>query len=513
MARFRKRISRRESPLACVSRFKSDPDGTQRRVLADLLRRASGTEWGRRLSFEDLARSSDIVQAYRDRVPVHEYEAYSDDICRVRNGAEDVFWPGGFSHFAVSSGTVSEGKIIPVSTEMLEKDRAFSIATAFSYLRAVDNPSLLFGRLLSVPGRIDEDMDNPGVMIGEVSGLLALFSPWYVRTFYEAVSREILFLPNWNRKLDAIVERTLSMDVRAVVMVPSWAIVLFRKLIDVYNRRHGTTVSTVSEIWPNLQVFFSGGVALSSYRQLLERQIGLDGMNFIESYGASEGFISFQEHPDDDDMLLHLDSGVYLEFVPMDDEPGCGRRLSISEVETGVRYQVFVTTCSGLWCYPMGDVVRFTSLDPYRIVVSGRTHEMIDRYGEAVYGDEAREALERACRATGATVRDYHVAPVIATAERLPGHEWLIEFETPPADLGTFSLEIDRHLQKVNRHYVIRREAEAFARPAISPLRPGTFHEWMKQNRRVVGAQTKVPRMRDCRKIAEAVLRISGNNP
>lgn len=513
MARFRKSISHLESPLARVRRFKSDPAGTQRRLLVDLLGRASGTEWGRRLSFEDVARSSDVVQAYRDRVPVHEHEAYSDDISRVRRGAEDVFWPGGFRHFAVSSGTVSEGNMIPVSIEMLEKDRAFSFATAFSYLRAVENPSLLFGRLLSVPGRIDEDKGNPGVMIGEVSGLLALFSPWYVRTFFEAVPRKMLFLPNWDRKLDAIVEHTLSMDIRAVVMVPSWAIVLFRKLIVAYNLRHGTTVSTVRDVWPNLQVFFSGGVALSSYRQLLEQQIGLDAMNFIESYGASEGFFSFQEHPDDEDMLLHLDSGVYLEFSPMDDRPGRGGRLSISEVETGVRYQVFVTTCSGLWCYPVGDVVRFTSLDPYRIVVAGRTGEMIDRYGEAVYGDEAREALERACLATGATVRDYHVAPIIATADRLPGHEWLIEFEAPPSDLAAFSVEIDRHLQRVNRHYVIRREAEAFTRPEIVPLRPGTFREWMKQNRTVVSVQTKVPRMRDGREIAEDVLRISGNNP
>ncbi len=504
--------TRLESPLSTVRRFKSDPVGTQERLLRDLLTRATHTEWGRRFGFGELARAADAVRIYQNRVPLHGYDAYQKDVRRVRYGEEDVFWPGGFRHFAVSSGTASDGTIIPVSVEMLEKDRRFSLAVAQSYIRATHDPRFLFGRFLSIPGRIDEDEGNPGVMIGEVSGLLALFSPWYIKRFYEAVSHDILFLPHWDHKLDAIIDATVSMDIRAIAMVPSWAIVLFPRLIDRYNHRYSMRARTVNEIWPNLQVFFSGGVALSSYHDLLEHQIGKVDMHFIESYGASEGFVSFQEHPNDKDMLVHLDNGVFLEFVGVEENSETPSRLTIADVETGIRYQIYVTTCSGLWSYAVGDVVRFTCLNPHKIVVSGRTNEMIDVYGEAVYGDETREALERACRVTGASVRDYHVAPVEASADRLPGHQWLIEFETPPPDYEEFSVEIDRYLQEVNRHYVIRREAEAFAIPEIIALPKGTFYDWLKKNRRTVSAQTKVPRMRDDRRIAEDVLRISGNN-
>jgi hypothetical protein len=211
-------------------------------------------------------------------------------------------------------------------------------------------------------------------------------------------------------------------------------------------------------------------------------------------------------------MLLHLDNGVFFEFVRRDDVSDPPARYSIAEVEPEVPYQVLVSTCSGLWAYGVGDVVRFTSTSPHRIVVAGRTNEVLDVYGEAVYGEEAREAIERACRATGASVRDYHVAPIALSDTRMPGHQWLVEFEVPPLELSAFAAEIDKYLQAVNRHYVIRREAEAFTGPEVVALRRGTYYTWLEHNRPAVSAQSKVPRMSDDRQIADEVLSISENN-
>ena len=496
------------SPLATIRDFKDNPIGTQVAVLRDLMHRASKTEWGLRFGFSEIAAAPNPMDIYRERMPIHSYEAFRSDVERIRKGEQDITWPGSFNHFAISSGTASAGKIIPLSNRMLTINRKFTLAVALSYFEATADPSFFMGRLLSIPGRVEEDPHHPGSMIGEVSGLQFLFAPWAVKKFYQAVPQEILFLPNWEQKLDAMVQHTLHMDIRAIAMVPSWAIVLFRKLIAAYNKETGSNVQSVSEVWPNLKVFFSGGVALSSYRALLEQQVG-GPLDFMESYGASEGYISFQDDPTTDDMLMHLDSGVYFEFEPLD---GTRKRISLEGVETGIRYRILVSTCSGLWGYEVGDVIKFTSVNPYRIVVSGRTSEMLDKYGEAVYGDEARAALRKACELTGAKIANFHISPLPVSSETLPGHEWLIEFESDPHDENKFSQIIDDYLQEVNRHYVIRREAGAFLPPSISSLNQGTFYSWLLKTKKTVSAQTKIPRMSEEREIADALLSISGNN-
>lgn len=496
------------SQLKDVERFKQHPVETQERVLKHLLVSASGTEWGQRYGFSEIARAVHPMDVYRERMPINSYEAFRADIDRIRKGEANITWPGQFSHFAVSSGTASAGKIIPLSEEMLTINKRFTLTVALSYYQFKADASFFWGKLLSIPGRIEPDTVRSTSMIGEVSGLQFLFAPWAVKKFYQAVPEQLLFLPNWEKKLDAIVDHTLELDIRAIAMVPSWGIVLFRKLIEAYNQRNQTSVQTIAEIWPNLKVFFSGGVALSSYKSLLEQQVG-SPLDFVENYGASEGYISFQDNPTLDDMLMHLDSGVYFEFEPVDES---GPRVSISDVQTGIRYRIFVSTCSGLWGYEVGDIVKFTSVSPHRIVVAGRTSEMLDKYGEAVYGDEARAALRLACEKTGAKVGNFHICPLPVTSNTLPGHEWLIEFETLPDSLDGFSATIDGYLQEVNRHYVIRREAGAFLPPKISSLSQGTYFDWLKQTKKRVSAQTKVPRMSEEREIADTLLRISGNN-
>ncbi|WP_243664968.1 GH3 family domain-containing protein, partial [Rhodothermus marinus] len=282
---------------------------------------------------------------------------------------------------------------------MLRADRRFSIEVGLNYLLQSGHPNFLKGRHLTLPGRADEDPRHPGTWAGEISGLVARYAPWYVRLCYQAVPDQVLMLPNWEEKLRAIARYTVQQDIRLVVMAPTWGLVLFKLLLEEASRKRGRPVATVREVWPNLQVFISGGVALSSYRTLLEELIGEPAPDFVETYGASEGFFAFQSTLDDPAMLLHLDNGIFYEFVPLEarhrpDPP----RHTIATVEPGVRYALYVTTCSGLWSYAMRDVVRFTQTDPPRLVVAGRTGEMLDLYGEAVFGDEARAALEEACR-------------------------------------------------------------------------------------------------------------------
>lgn len=505
-------LLRSVGPLKTVEQFTEHPVETQTAVLRDLLRRAAGTEWGRRYGFGDIAHSANVVDAYQSAVPLHDYDDLRKDAIRMREGASDVIWPGRFKYFAVSSGTVSDGKIIPVSREMVEKDRAFSMGAGINYIAKTNNLKVLNGAHLTLPGRIEEDPNYPGTLVGEISGLLAEHAPEFFRALYQAVPNEVAFLPNWEQKLRAIAERTVDQDIRMLVMAPTWALVLFDHLLAVYNEEHAGTATTVAEVWPNLQLFISGGVALRSYRDLLEAQIGRD-IDFIETYGASEGFFSFQNDLADPAMLLHLDNGVFFEFVRLDelhdDDP---RRYTIANVEPDVRYALYVTTCSGLWSYAVGDVVRFTQTFPHKILVAGRTSEMLDKYGEALFGEEARAALNKACEATGAHVSDYHIAPRPVTNGALPTHQWLIEFEKGPDDVAAFAAVIDEHLQAVNRHYQIRREARAFGAPQIEALPDGTFYRWLEQTRDRISGQTKVPRMSEDRDVAEGVLAAAGNN-
>ena len=497
-------------PLRAVKRFAAAPVEAQTRLLRRLLQQATATEWGRRFGFADLARAPDVAAAYQARVPLHHYDALRTDVERIRRGAADVMWPGRFTHFAVSSGTASAGKIIPVSHEMLVKNRRFSVGVGLQYLAATGKARFLFGKHLTLPGRIEEDPAFPGAVIGEVSGLQAEYAPWYFKHGLQALPNEVAFLPHWEHKLDTIVARAMDLDVRMLVMAPTWALVLFKLLIERYNARRGASATTVGEVWPNLQVFISGGVALSSYRAVLEQQIGLPGFDFLETYGASEGFFSFQTDLDDPAMLLHLDNGVYYEFVKRDELNNENpKRYTIAEVEPDVRYAPFLTTCSGLWAYGLGDVVRFTQTTPHKILVAGRTSEMIDTYGEAVFGEEARAAFERACRETGAQVIDFHVAPRPVGLDRLPAHQWLVEFEKEPESLAAFAIVIDQSLQAVNRHYQIRREARAFGLPEIVPVPRGTFYAWLKKTKGAISGQTKVPRLSPERHVADGVLALA----
>ena len=295
-------------PLQRVAEFKDRPVATQRTLLRRLLRTAADTEWGRRYGFSEIADAPDVIGAYQERVPLHTYDDIEDDVKRVREGTPDVMWPGRVTNFAVSSGTVSDGKIIPITQETIDHNRTFSVGTGLHYLKETLDGRFFLGNHLTLPGRVEEDPDYPGTLAGEISGILAENAPDFFSAFFQAVPNEVAFIPNWEEKLRAIAERTVDQDIRLLVMAPTWALTLFDELLSIYNERHADTARTIGDVWPNLQLFIAGGVPLRSYRDLLEAKIGKD-IDFIETYGASEGFFSFQDELDDPAMLLHLEIG------------------------------------------------------------------------------------------------------------------------------------------------------------------------------------------------------------
>ena len=492
------------------SQNRQPPKKVQQNLLRRLLRRASATEWGIKFGFKDLVRHEDLISAYQARIPLHSYEDLQHDVDRIRGGSSDVLWPGQTVHFAVSSGTTAAGKIIPVTRDMLRLNRRFTLEIGLTYLFNTGDIGLFNGKHMALPGYIEEDPSFPGTLIGEVSGLQALFAPRIYR-FLQALPDAIITEPDWDRKLRAIADRAIDLDIRMVAMAPSWAVVLFQLLIDRYNKKHGRNVSTVSEIWPNFKLYISGGVALSSYRALLEQQIGRSDYNFVESYGASEGFFSFQNTLQDNSMLLHLNNGVFFEFIRLHEiNADAPVRYTIADVELDERYVPVLTTCSGLWAYVLGDVVRFTQLSPHKIVVAGRTSEMLDRYGEAVFGEDAQLSITEACNATEAHLRDYHVTTRAPIVDQMPAMEWLIEFDRPPSDLQHFIRVLDAHLIQINRHYAIRREARAFSAPELIVVPVGTFHSWLRRSRATIGGQTKVPRMIESPNVRDGILSEAG---
>ena len=501
----------RPTPLRRIDEFLADPILVQRKVLWSLLSRAQDTEWGRRFDFAGILTSENIAAEYRARVPVHRYQDIQDSCGAMRAGVPDVMWPGKILNFAASSGTTSEGRIIPISDDTLKHNRSFSVGVGLNYLTRSGHSDFLFGKLLMLPGWIENDTVNPAARLGQISGILAENAPVYMKKLQRAIPDKLATIPDWEEKMAAITDHVLDKNISMAAFAPSWGQVLFRMALDRYNKKHEKKVRYISEIWPNLRLIITGGVALDSYRGILGNLIGDTKVDLLETYGASEGFMSYQHDSDDRDMTLHLNCGVYHEYVKLDElRTNNPRRYQLDEVELDVRYAPIISSTSGLWAYELGDVVKFTQLNPYKIRVTGRTVEMLDKYGEAVFGEEAHDALRQACAITDASVLAYHVTHTPDDSDRIPAHQWLIEFDRDPADLAEFSNTLDAKLREAGHHYDDRREGMAFGPPEVIALPEGTFHKWIASSGKRVTAQTKIPRMNEHRVVADAVLGLPG---
>ncbi|GAB4416515.1 MAG: GH3 auxin-responsive promoter family protein [Bacteroidia bacterium] len=487
--------------LEQVQRFMEHPLEVQEQMFYQLIGQAKDTAWGRTYGYADAINP----ETYRQRVPVRNYEALYPWIERAFNGESDVLWPGRVSWFSKSSGTTNDkSKFIPVSEASMEDCHYKAGQDMLAiYLDQRPDSKLFTGKALSIGGSHTPSPTRPDVHLGDVSAVLTENLP----IFYELIRtprKEVALLPDWEAKLEAMLREVGNEDVTSIAGVPTWTLVLIRRLMEQAGTRN------LLDIWPNLELYCHGGVSFEPYREQFRGIIPGSQMNYMDCYNASEGFFGLQDRLDHPDLLLLLDYGIYYEFIPVEEwDKEFPRTHTLAEVELGRNYAVVISTNAGLWRYKIGDTVAFTSRYPYRFRITGRTKQYINAFGEELMVDNAEQAIAEAARATGALVRNYTVAPIYFSGDAgKGGHEWLIEYETLPDDQARFEVVLDQHLKTLNSDYEAKRQGGlALEAPRVRVMPAGTFHQWMKR-RGKLGGQHKVPRLSNTRDYVEDILQM-----
>jgi hypothetical protein len=474
------------------------PVEVQEELFEKLIKSAALTEFGIDHSFLSIK----TVEDFKKAVPVRSYEDFKPYIDRLRDGEQGVLWPSKLKWFAKSSGTTSgRSKYIPVTKEALE-DCHYAGGKDLLALYYHQNPEakLYSGKHLVMGGSSSINHYSKDCYTGDLSSIIIRNLPIWVE-LRRTPNREIALMDNWEEKIQRIAQLTMHEDVHLVAGVPSWTLVLFNRILELTGKKH------MVDVWPNLEMFMHGGVSFKPYHQQFEQVIGKEGMHYVETYNASEGFFGIQDRMGSDDLLLMLDYGIFYEFMPMEeiDKPD-PQTLSLEEVEINKNYALVISTNAGLWRYLIGDTVKFTSINPYRIQVSGRTKHFINVFGEELIVENAADAIQHASSATESRVTDYTVAPIFMENGDSGKHEWLIEFETEPESLEGFIKQLDLRLQELNSDYAAKRSANlTLSLPEVRILPKGTFYNWLKSKGKL-GGQHKVPRLCNERKYADDIL-------
>ena len=486
----------------------------QRAVLRHLVATARDTEYGREHGFATIKGYDDFVKLN----PVNTYEELKGRIDRMRHGERDVLWPGRVKWYAKSSGTTNDkSKFIPVSEEGLQKIHyAGGRDSVVLYLRNNPQSRMFDGRGLILGGSHAPNYNLPGSLVGDLSAILIEnINP--LVNLIRVPKKQTALLSDFEVKRDRIAREAMTKNVTNISGVPSWMLSVLNRIMELTGKTH------LEEVWPNLEVFFHGGVAFTPYRKQYEQLITSPRMHYMETYNASEGFFGIQDDPADKAMLLMLDYGVFYEFQELSGNSGESRNSGHSGesgqsaapivplwgVEAGKNYAMLITTSCGLWRYMIGDTIRFTSTNPYKFVISGRTKSFINAFGEELIVDNAEQGLAYACDMTGAEVLEYTAAPVFMDAQAKCRHQWLVEFSKSPNDLAQFADLLDRKLQELNSDYEAKRHKDiTLQHLELIAARPGLFNEWMKQ-RGKLGGQHKVPRLSNSREHIDVLLSLN----
>ncbi len=468
----------------------------QRQVLSHLVNRAKDTEYGRYHRFDSMKTYDDFVHC----CPVNSYEELKAQIDRMRHGEEDVLWPGHVKWYAKSSGTTNDkSKFIPVSKEGLKRIhyKGGADVVAF-YLRNNPQSRMFDGRGLILGGSHQPNYNLPDSLVGDLSAILIEnINP--VVNMVRVPSKQTALLSDFEVKRDRIAREAMKKNVTNLSGVPSWMLSVLNRVMELSGKKH------LEEVWPNLEVFFHGGVAFTPYREQYQQLITSPKMHYMETYNASEGFFGIQDDPADKSMLLMLDYDVFYEFQEM----GSDTIVPLWGVEKGKNYAMIISTSCGLWRYMIGDTVQFTSTNPYKFIISGRTKSFINAFGEELIVDNAEQGLAYACQQTGAQVLEYTAAPVFMDQNAKCRHQWLIEFSTPPSNLQQFADLLDTRLQQVNSDYEAKRYKNiTLQHLEIIEARPGLFNDWLKQKGKL-GGQHKVPRLSNTREHMEELLELN----
>ncbi len=468
------------------------PVRTQQKVFNELLEKGSKTLFGKDHSFDSIRTHEDFVKA----VPIRDYEALRSYVDKVVEGNEDILWPGLPIYFAKTSGTTSGAKYIPITAESIKEQVRASRNAILNYIRETGYTGFVDGKWIFLQGSPELDEKN-GIKLGRLSGISAHYVPNYLQT-NRLPSWETNCIEDWETKVDKIVEETTAENMTLIAGIPSWVQMYFERLIEHSGQK-------VGDLFKNFKLFIYGGVNYEPYRAKFENLIGRR-VDSIELFPASEGFFAYQDSQTEKGMLLLLDAGIFYEFVPADEffEEN-RRRLTIAEVELGVNYVMIISTNAGLWAYNLGDTIAFTSLEPYRVIVSGRIKHFISAFGEHVIAKEVEEAMQKAISSSDAVVNEFTVAPRINPQEdELPYHEWFVEFEQPPSDMETFISVLDHSLQEQNSYYFDLIDGKILQRLKVRQVPPGGFQTYMKSIGKL-GGQNKVQRLANDRKIADVL--------
>ncbi len=481
-----------------IELFMKYPVEVQNELFSSLIDQAALTRFGIEHGFSTIKTIDDFKKA----VPIRNYEAFLPYINLMRDGQQNVAWPSRLKWFAKSSGTTdAKSKFIPVTKEALEEChyKGGKDLLALYYLQKPD-AKVYKGKHLVLGGSSKVNMFNDEGYTGDLSAIIIKNLPIWAE-LRRTPSRDIALMDNWEEKIERIAQSTISDDVYMIAGVPSWTLVLLKRIIEITGK------NDIKEIWPNLELFWHGGVSFKPYRDQFKKLIPSADMNYVETYNASEGFFGIQDRLGHDDMLLMLDYGIFYEFMPMTEygKPN-PRTVTLKDVEVGLNYALIISTNGGLWRYLVGDTVKFTSTVPYRIQVSGRTKHYINAFGEELMVENADSALHKASEATGALVRDYTAAPVYMSDEGSGAHEWLIEFDQAPDDLEKFTLLLDNALKAANSDYEAKRNFDfILKKPIVHAMPSGTFYNWLKHKDKL-GGQNKVPRLSNERGLVEELL-------
>jgi len=484
-----------------IEAWMNNPLNAQRDVLQSLVTEAQYTEFGRKYNFPELFTISDFKKA----VPIREYNDLKPYIHRIMEGEQNLLWDTPVYWFAKSSGTTSDkSKFIPVSDESLN-DCHYKAAKDVLTLYYNSNPEseLLTGKGLVIGGSHTINPMNKEAQYGDLSAVLLQNSPFWGH-WLRTPDLSIALMEEWETKIETLARSTIHEEVTSISGVPTWTLVLFRRILEITGKK------TISEVWPMLELYMHGGVSFTPYKEQFSKLIGKD-IHYLEMYNASEGFFAAQDIPGDEGMLLFLDHGIFYEFMPVGEygkeNP---KTVGLDNVEIHKNYAPVISTNGGLWRYLLGDTIQFTSLFPFRVKVSGRLKHYMNAFGEEVIVDNTDLAIATAAQKTGAVVNDYTAAPVYFSDSANGAHEWLIEFDTEPADLQAFIFELDAALKSVNSDYEAKRYKDiALGLPVIHPLKKGSFTEWLRKKEKL-GGQHKVPRLSNERKLVEELKTLFG---
>jgi len=484
-----------------IELFLKYPAEVQEEVLEQLLEIAEDTEIGKQYDFESIV----DYQTFRERIPVVSYEDIEPLIERTRRGEQNLFWPTAIKWFAKSSGTTNaKSKFIPVSSEALEDCHYKSGKDMLClYLNNNENSQLFTGKSLRLGGskQLFEDSDS---FFGDLSAIIIENMPLWAE-FSSTPSNKVSLMSEWESKLKAIISESKLENVTSLAGVPSWMLVLINNVLEETGKEN------LFQVWENLEVYFHGGVSFNPYKEQYHKLLPRNSFKYYEIYNASEGFFAIQDRNNADDLLLMLDYGIFYEFIAMDvygseDE----QAIPLWEVQTNINYAIIITTNAGLWRYKIGDTVRFTSLDPYRIKVTGRTKHHINVFGEELIIENAEEALKQVCSKTGAEIKDYTAGPIFMVDKEKGAHEWIIEFRRPPEKLDYFIEIFDNALKSLNSDYEAKRyKNTTLNMPSVHVAREDLFYDWLKSKDKL-GGQHKIPRLSNKRDYVEELLKMNG---